>query len=172
MSLRSITLAALALMLAGSAQAQNPAPSDEAEAAAINMRLAATLCLQNIRDPEGLVPAFEGAGFTVMDWIDPDSYEAIAPGVYALIVNRGGREGYCSVQSTLVPLAVARAIGDALVADGGWVPGWPGEDASAPPPLCEGYVNWNARPIITIRYFSAGNAGDCDDDGTSAIVID
>ncbi|MEM6390493.1 MAG: hypothetical protein AAF825_11695, partial [Pseudomonadota bacterium] len=78
--------ALLSAVLSGGAGAQTtPVPATEAEAAAINMRLAATLCLQNRRVPEQLAESFEAAGFTIAPWLDAGTYEATAPGVYAVI---------------------------------------------------------------------------------------
>ncbi|MEM1272898.1 MAG: hypothetical protein AAGF88_03720 [Pseudomonadota bacterium] len=147
----------------------------EADVAATNMRLAATLCLQHARTPSQFEAAFAAAGFSVRDGLDAGVYVASAPGVGVLMVDPGTPEGFCRVESGLVSIALARVIGDAIVAEypaGAFQPGWPGETASAPPPLCQGYVAWDARPIITITYESAGNDADCVDRGNSAIVVD
>lgn len=170
--------AGLAVLLCGfgvPALSQAPEAGSEAEAAAINMRLAATICLRHVRTPSELQAAYTEAGFAVEPYIDPGSFNATAPGVGVLFGGTGGPQGFCKVESVLVDLAMARAIGDAIVAEypeGAFTPGWPGETQSAPPPLCQGYVAWDARPIITLVYTAAGNSGECIDDGTSSIFID
>ncbi|MDG4649910.1 hypothetical protein P6F26_15800 [Roseibacterium sp. SDUM158017] len=165
----------IAILGCGIAAAALPsAAQTDAEAAAMNMRLAATLCLQNVRTPGGMAGAFEAAGFVVTPGMDAGTHEVSAPGVSGLLQVRTPREGYCTVMSPIVDLAMANAIGRAItveVAPQAWVPGQPDQQAGAPVGPCGGFTNWDVTPIVTLRYAAAGNSGECIDDGTSAIII-
>ncbi|MBF9035315.1 hypothetical protein HKCCE2091_13805 [Rhodobacterales bacterium HKCCE2091] len=149
-----------------------PAPAAiDPQTAAINMRLAATLCLENILDPVSMPDAFRAAGFTVVSGLDAGSYEATGPGVNAIMIGTGQGDGYCAIQSVLVNLATANAIGAAITEGRGFTPGSPEGQAGQPPGICDGFTNWNTRPVITLSYAGAGNSGECIDDGSSAIII-
>ena len=165
--------ALLSAVLSGGAGAQTtPVPATEAEAAAINMRLAATLCLQSRRVPGQLAQSFEAAGFTVAPWLDAGTFEATAPGVYAVLDATQDQQGACNIQSQLVDLPTARVIADAITAgQNGWVAGGPADQIGAPPGPCQGLTNWDARPVLVISFAAAGNSGECIEDGTSSIVI-
>lgn len=177
---RDIAVAAgLWIGVAGGAAAQGAAdagapsaPMSEAEAAGINLRLAADLCIRNVRIPSDLTDAFTAAGFALTPGLDPGVFEARAPGVFAAFGGTGQWDGFCFAESDQVDLPTAQAIMTAILADfppGAFERGWPGEASAAPPPLCEGYVAWDLRPILTVSFSAAGNSGECVDNGTAQI---
>lgn len=146
----------------------------EAEAAAQNMQLATEICLRDIRNAQQIPGRLAQAGFSVGPGLDSGTYEFSAFGVNGLI-DASGSDGFCSVQSTRVPLALASAIGQATadrLYPGAATPGAPSSPGSGPAGFCDGLTFWDARPIITVSYAQAGNSGECIDDGTSAILID
>lgn len=143
------------------------------EAAAMNMQLALDTCIRHHRRSDDLPKALADVGFTITPGVDADTYDLEAPGVFG-IISTGSHSGYCSIQSPLVPLGLAEAIGTAVGGrhfPGKVVPGSPAGNASTPPEPCEGYTIWETQPIIIVSYAQAGNSGECTDDGTSAINI-
>jgi hypothetical protein len=167
----SLGVLALATTLAISipATAQTPA-----EAAAMNMHLALDTCMRHHRRSDDLPDALMSAGFALSPGMDEGTFEFTAPGVFGIIRAGGAAGGYCSIQSSMVPIAQAEGIG-AAVGERYWpgkvVPGSPAGNANTPPEPCEGYTIWETRPIITVSYAQAGNSGECVNDGTSAIII-
>ena len=163
---RSLAFAA-ALLAALPAAAQTPE-----EAAAMNMQLAVETCMRHQKLADQLPAALEAAGYSVSPGMDESTFDFSAPGVTGLVRTDG--TGYCSIQSTQVPLDLAEAIGVAVgerLFPGNATPGSPAGDASTPPAPCEGYTIWETQPIITVSYAQAGNSGECVNDGTSAIII-
>lgn len=157
-----------ALLASATAVAQTPQ-----EAAAVNMQLALDTCMRHHRRSDELPKALADVGFSIEPGLDADSYDLEAPGVFG-IISTGSHSGYCSIQSPLVPLGLAEAIGTAVGErqfPGKVVPGSPAGNASTPPEPCEGYAIWETQPIIIVSYAQAGNSGECIDDGTSAINI-
>lgn len=169
-NMREALPSALALLAALAAQDAAHAQT-QAEAAAQNMQLAAELCLKNLRDAPAIRAALADTGFSVTPGAN-GSFEAAAfgVGVYA-----GPDEGgFCKVDSALVPVPLAQAIVDAVVArtyTGTVTPGLPGDNANAPPTPCQGRTLWDTRPVITFSFSAAGNSGECLSDGTSAIYL-
>ena len=164
--LRSLAAAAV-LLAATPVTAQTPE-----EAAAMNMQLAVETCMRHQKQADQLPAALEAAGYSVSPGMDESTFDFSAPGVTGLVQTDG--TGYCSIQSTMVPLDLAEAIGAAVgerLFPGNVTPGSPAGDASTPPEPCEGYTIWETQPIITVSYAQAGNSGECADDGTSAIII-
>ena len=167
--MRNLLLSALLSVVATlPAQAQ-----DNASVSAHNMRLAIEVCLLNYRTEPGLSEAFLVAGFTLYDGLDPGSYEFEADGVSGLFTTRDAT-GYCTVQSPLVPLATAEALGAELATTlfpGNVVAGGPEHPVGTPVPPCAGLSVFALQQLITITYAAAGNSGECLIDGTSAVII-
>ena len=157
------------MILAGlPAAAQTPE-----EAAAMNMQLALETCMRHQGLESELPEALAAAGFEISPGMDAGAFELQAPGIHGVVGGTPG-DGYCSIQSESVPLALAEAIGSAVgerLFPGKVVAGAPESDASTPPAPCEGYTIWDARPVITVSYAQAGNSGECVNDGTSAIIL-
>jgi hypothetical protein len=154
----------------------SPVPSaaqTHEEAAAMNMHLALDTCMRHHRRSDELPDALAAVGFALAPGMDAGTFEFTAPGVFG-VVTADGMSGYCSIQSSMVPIPQAEGIGTA-VGERYWsgkiVPGSPAGNASTPPEPCEGYTIWETQPIITVSYSQAGNSGECILDGTSAIII-
>ncbi|WP_282130142.1 hypothetical protein [Roseobacter litoralis] len=138
-----------------------------------NMRLAMELCLRNYRTKEALQPAFENAGFELRPSIDPEIVDFQAPGL-AGGFRHIGPQGYCNLESPDVPVALAQEMSLKLsesLFPGKVVLGSPEKQAGAPSPPCEGLTIFATQTLILINYSSAGNSGDCVNDGTSLIQI-
>ena len=161
-----------ASVLAVACLAVPAAAQTEAEAAAQNMQLAAELCLKGFRQTADLQGQLAAAGFTLSPGMDAGAFEASAFGVGLYAGPDEG--GFCKIDSGLVPVPLARAIAEAVVArtyTGTVAPGLPSDNAVAAPGPCQGLTLWDARPVITISFTAAGNSGECLMDGTSAIYL-
>jgi hypothetical protein len=166
--IRAFLVLALALAAPVPLAAQTPA-----EAAAQNMQLAAELCLRNHRTEADLPQAFAAAGFSVTPLSGAGTFDFVAPGIDGT-VDTVPASAFCSIQSTLVPLEMAEAIGRAtaerLFADK-VEEGAPERNINEPLKPCEGLQIFATQDLITISYAAAGNSGECLNDGTSAILI-
>ncbi|MDW4549512.1 hypothetical protein R5H32_09130 [Defluviimonas sp. D31] len=162
-------LPAAVLALAAAFPAPAPAKTAE-EAAAVNMQLAAEICLRNYRTPDKVVDAFTAAGFALAPGADPGTHEVTAPELWG-VIEPGPEQSYCTFQSSRVPLAMAQAIGTALAErlfPGLVQTGHPERGLATP---CDGLSVFAPRQLIWIHYAQAGNSGECIDDGTSAIIL-
>lgn len=162
MHARAIALAsALATGAATLCPAQTPA-----EAAAANLSGGAQICLTGFRDPAALPATFASAGWTLSPGMDAGSYELAAPGVFGVLVPG---DAYCMLQSSEVGLDATRAIGHALVErffPGTWRAGAP-EGGTGP---CDGFSVFPGQGLIWMSFSSAGNSGECVDDGGAIIL--
>lgn len=162
------------------AQAQAEA---EIEAAATNATLAMRLCLQNHREPDALLQAFQQAGFTYApeDLGDGEVLHGFATpdsGVGATVIaNEGAVE--CRIGTGLwgveAMLPFARDAFDTLtdaveVQDGGpegqtILPGTPEAQEDA----CSGFHAMLPQSMLWVQILHLGNDGTCASDGTSVM---
>ncbi|MEM1073559.1 MAG: hypothetical protein AAGI36_03865 [Pseudomonadota bacterium] len=158
-----------ALVLVGLLGHSGPSLAGDLRVAAQNMRLAAELCLRNYRTPADTKPAFAAAGYQLSPGLDAGVTNFNAPGV-----SGGFEAGYCFIQSTDVPLAMAEEMGLRLAQSlfpGKVELGNPELPVGQPVPPCDGLSVFATQNLIRISYSAAGNGGDCINDGSSAIVI-
>ncbi|MFK7745800.1 MAG: hypothetical protein AB8B47_12145 [Roseobacter sp.] len=134
-----------------------------------NMRLAMDICLRNYRTPQDMANTFATSGFALNQGLANGATEFTAPSVFGSFQN-----GFCSVQSPDVPLAIAEEMGMKLAIDlfGERVErGRPERNINTPLQPCEGLHIFATQTLISISYSAAGNSGDCLNDGTSAVQI-
>jgi hypothetical protein len=167
--MKSFWIMAIGLALPAAASAQTAE-----DAAALNMQLAAELCLRHYRSEGELAPSFQQAGFGVSPYMaDAGVFEVAAPGLYVMVDTNSGSAA-CNIQSELVPIPLAEAIGRA-VADrlfpGVVQDGAPEHQVGTPLRPCEGIQVFAPQQLIAISYAAAGNSGECIADGTSSILI-
>ena len=164
-------------MILGAALLAPPpvAAQTAAEAAAQNMQLAVETCLRHYHDEAALPQALATVGFGVTPAEEgvEGLYQIEAPGLWGLVSDTP-QNGYCTVQSTLVPLATAEAIGRAVthrLFPGKVEEGSAERQVGTAPLPCEGLSVFAPRQLISLRYAQAGNSGECINDGTSAVII-
>lgn len=138
--------------------------SGDANPALFYMKEAAKFCVGNFGRPDLVEGALRSAGFALTPGMDAGTFEARAPGVYALVDVSSSRT-YCSIQSQEVALSEAREIGVAVM--NRFFP----SAAKSGPGACDGLSVNRFQPPLRMSFAQAGNSGECVDDGTSAIVI-
>lgn len=138
-------------------------PASGQDGPAFLMREAAKYCIGNTGRPDLVRGAFESVGFEVSKGMDAGTFEASAPGVWA-IMDLSGPRTYCSVQSHEVSIPEAREMVDSIMKMF-----FPSAKMSGNGP-CDGpVVAFN--PPLRVTFAAAGNSGECLDDGTSAIIV-
>ncbi len=180
-----------ATLFAASALAGAPADAQTtAEAAALNIQLAITLCVQNGHDEGALLGAFQTAGYTHLgtgETFDATRNVAINRNTFgtpdqtvSTDVTAQGLSLYCSITtdvfsvSQMIPFA--RAVFDQLysgpIADESpeAVVIAPGSPAAASAP-CTGFHALPGRSVIWFQFGVAGNDPVCVDNGTAQIMI-
>lgn len=155
----------------------------EVMAAATNATLAMNLCLQNYQDPEGLLQAFQQAGFgytpedhgdgNVLHWFStPDENMSTA-----VAISQGSVE--CRIGTDLwgveamVPFAqeAFAALTDGIEVSTGSpegqniLPGTPEAQNAA----CSGFHVMLPRTLLWVQVVRQGNDGTCTSDGTSVM---
>ena len=143
------------------APAPDPAPTEL-------MRMATEICLRNYRSAAEIPAALEAAGFTLVPGMDEGVSEVTGPRIFGWV---DPSQNYCSFQSTDVPLADTIAMGRALA--GTLFPdmvqeGHPERGLASP---CDGLSIFAPQSLIWVHYAAAGNSGECNVDGTSAIIL-
>lgn len=154
------------------------------EAAALNMQLAMTLCLQNYHAPGSLVPKFEAAGFTFSPEVFSETEGLMwfnTPGQTAfgfLVPEHSGST--CAIMSNHMSVPQALPFAGAVLAQvfGNLVtPGSP-ENINVTPghpqasnQSCSGYSVLVPRSMIWVQVGNAGQDPVCIDDGTTQILI-
>lgn len=136
----------------------------EADLALIYMEEATKICVGNTGRPDLVEGALSSAGFSLVPGVDAGTFEARAPGVYALIDTSSSRT-HCSIQSQEVALSTAREIGMSVTRRLFPSAKMFGHGA------CDGPIVTGLRPPLRMTFAQAGNSRECIDDGTSAIVI-
>lgn len=156
--------------------AQAPAPASPAPSGATAqaaMSKATEICLRSYRDPPQAVTQLRAAGFAVTPGTNKGDWSLTGPGISGQVVTgnvAAGAELNCTIRSTHVTLAEARAIGGKLSQSlfPGMVQQGAPEGGKGP---CDGQSIFAPRKLIWMHYARAGNIDQCVDDGTSAIII-
>lgn len=155
----------------------------EVEAAATNATLAMKLCLQNYRDPEGLLAAFQQAGFAyapedfgggeVLHWFStPDEHVRTAVAVSQSSVECRIGTGLWGVEAMLPFARDAFAmLTEGVEAQTGSPEGanvLPGS-AEAQADACSGFHALLPQTLLWVQVLRQGNDGSCISDGTSVM---
>lgn len=167
----SNTMVVLAIM-STMVSTTKPAVAQNLSPAARAMQAAADACMRNYGSPDSLIPALKKAGFSVAEGMDAGAYEFSGSGVFGVAVPGNGQT-YCTVQSSQVPLNLARGIGLGLARS---IFGYSNDRENGTPEgrrgPCDGLNLLAPQRVIWIHYAQAGNSGECVDDGSSAIILD
>ncbi|WP_298500215.1 hypothetical protein [uncultured Maritimibacter sp.] len=172
MSLRYPDFKLFGAVVAITSATANAAWSQASSPSATAMQTAADACMRNYGAPDQIAPTLSAAGFKVVPGMDEGTVEFSGAGINGIAAASPGRT-YCSIQSTEVPLSVARGIGLGLAKS---VFGYNLATENGSPEgqkgPCDGLNLLAPQRLIWIRYAQAGNSGACVDDGTSAIILD
>ncbi|MEM1386783.1 MAG: hypothetical protein AAF748_10045 [Pseudomonadota bacterium] len=158
-----ILLAAFGLSAPALAQDPNADP----RSAALNLGLAAKLCMTGSRVPDTLPQIFGEAGFDISPGLGEMEFEVRAHGIFGAF-DIGS--GYCFIQTAVVPLETTqpmiRDLANTLYP--GQVQEGAPEGGTGP---CDGLSIFAPRRLIWVSYAAAGNSGECLFDGTSSVII-
>ncbi|WP_425052985.1 hypothetical protein [Psychromarinibacter sp. S121] len=132
------------------------------------MRMASEICLRNYRSSSEIPAALEEAGFTLVPGMDEGVSELTGPRIFGWVAPN---ENYCSFQAQDVSLddtmAMGRSLADTLF-PGMVQEGHPERGLASP---CDGLSIFAPQSLIWVHYSAAGNSGECNVDGTSAILL-
>jgi hypothetical protein len=180
--------AGIALALAACAGAQTPdAQTSAVEPPAMNaanavLAEALSLCFDHIGEGLSVRTAFEVAGFSVHEGIEPDwFYFSYAPDPRINgILNPSLETPFCGINAEHLSLGEAMAFTRAHFAadwderieegavDGGQLsPGDPGADQA----MCDGFHFETGAALITVKFGAAGNDPICVDTGQAHIML-
>jgi hypothetical protein len=187
--MRSRLIPILLLAISGAAQAQQETEDGmteeqaQMEAAATNATLAMKICLQNYRDPDGLLGAFQQAGFAytpedfgdgeILHWfVTPDENVQTAVVVQEGSVDCRIGSGLWGVEAML-PFAQEAfgALTDGVDMQTGSPEGQnilPGT-AEAQHGACSGFHVLLPQTMLWVQILRQGNDGTCASDGTSVM---
>jgi len=177
----------LALTACASAQTPEPQIPDPEPAAALTqadavLAEALSLCFDHIGQGVEVRTAFEAAGFSVHEGIEPDwFYFSYAPDPRINgILNPSLEAPYCGVNAEQLSLGEAMAFTRAHFAadwaehiregavDGGQLsPGDPGADQN----MCDGFHFETGAALIALQFGAAGNDPVCVDTGQAHIML-
>ncbi|MEJ6393742.1 hypothetical protein V8J82_10770 [Gymnodinialimonas sp. 2305UL16-5] len=157
-----------ALICALSAGVASAQTADEVQAAATNMWLAVSTCFEHARSLNTLVPGFEAAGFSIGTDLDATTFQAFGVMGY---LNPTHPNFFCSLQSEIVPFAVAQqVVADNLAA------AFPNAQIGAAEPSIDN-LGCPMRAVTLdgetydLLFLNAGNGIVCSAPDTSAILF-